>query len=285
MAHKELNNALVIDLEFWHNSEFLKDHIPEEWSDQFPESAMPVLELLEKYNTRATFAVLGMVAERRPELIKLIYDQGHEIASHGYSHRPLFEMSMDEFEQEIIKSIELLTSITGEKPIGYRAPSFSLDNSTKWMLDILERYGFKYDASVFPMRTNLYGVPNAPLYPYRPSKEDIAKESQDSSIIEFPMTVFRQGVNIPVGGGFYFRAWPYWLLHLAYRRIERTRPVIFYIHPWEMYHKTPRLNNISYFAKFVTYYGINKSMGKFERLLANFRFKPIRDVLHAMDLL
>jgi len=197
------NNALVIDLEFWYNSEFLTDHLPDEKDSQIPESVFPLLELLDKYNTRATFAVLGVVAERYAELVKLIFDQGHEIASHGYSHKTLYELSREEFEQEIAKSVAILTAITGERPIGFRAPCFSLNNSNRWVLQILQRHGFKYDASVFPIRIHFYGVPKAPLYPYKPSTEDITKESKDGNIVEFPMTVFRLGVNIPVAGGFY----------------------------------------------------------------------------------
>jgi polysaccharide deacetylase family protein (PEP-CTERM system associated) len=228
---------------------------------------------------------LGVVAERQPELIKSIFAREHEIASHGYSHTMLYELSPQEFEQEIVKSVDLLTSITGERPVGFRAPSFSLNNSTRWALPILQKHGFKYDASVFPIKTSLYGVPRAPLHPYKPSLEDVTQESQDGNIVEFPMTVFKMGINIPVAGGFYLRVLPYWFLKFALKRIAQTRPVIIYIHPWETYRRTPRLSNMPYFSRFVTYHGINKALGKLEGLLSEFRFNPIREVLAEQGLI
>jgi len=273
------DNALVVDLEFWYSPEFVRGHVLEQNDDQLPQSVVPLLDILAKYRTRATFAVLGTVAERYPELVKLIFNQGHEIASHGYSHKTLYELSENDFEQEIVKSVELLTSITGERPVGFRAPSYSLNNSTKWALQILCEHGFKYDASVFPIKTNLYGVPGAPLHPYRPSVEDIAKESQHRELVEFPMTVFKLGMNIPVAGGFYLRVLPSSFLKFALKRTALTRPVIVYIHPWETYDKTPRVDGLPRLHRFVTYYGINKALWKLEQLLAELRFRPIKEVL------
>ena len=274
-----LGKALVVDLEFWHSPEFVRGHVLQEKNDQFPESVVPLLDLLDKHRTKATFAVLGVVAERYPNLVKSIFDRGHEIASHSYSHRTLYELTKDEFEQELLKSVGLLLSITGEKPVGFRAPSFSLNNSTKWALGILEKHGFRYDASIFPVRTSLYGVPGAPLHPYRPSAEDITKESELPGIVEFPMTVFRLGVNIPVAGGFYLRVLPSCFIVFALRQAARSRPVIVYIHPWETYDNTPRLSEMSRFHRFVTYHGINRALKKLERLLVEFRFRPIREIL------
>ena len=247
--------------------------------NQLPESVEPILELLDKYQTRATFAVLGIVAERYPDLVRAIFDKGHEIASHGYSHKMLDDLTPEEFEQEIIDSVRLLSSITGERPIGFRAPSFSLNNSTRWALPILEKHGFKYDASVFPIRTHLYGVPKAPLHPYRPSADDITKESHDHGIVEFPNTVLKIGPGIPVAGGFYLRVLPTRFLDFAIRRIEKRRPVMIYIHPWETHCDTPRMKSLPHFSRFVTYWGISKALGKLEHLLSRFRFKPIREVL------
>ncbi len=275
----EKDNALVIDLEYWYSPELVRKHVQDPQDDQMPESVTPLLKLLEAHKTKATFAVLGMVAERHPELVRSIFEQGHEIASHGYSHKPLYELTEDEFEQEIVKSVHVLSAITGEKPIGFRAPSFSLSNSTTWALRILQEYGFKYDASVFAVKTNLYGVPGAPLHPYRPSLEDITREDPNGKIVEFPMTVFKLGVNIPVAGGFYLRALPWWFLKFALGRTERVRPLIIYVHPWETHPLTPRVDGLSRFSRFVTYYGINKALEKFRYLLSEFSFSPIRAVL------
>ena len=271
-------NALVVDLEHWHSNEFLTKYLPEELVDQVPESVRPILDLLDRYNVRATFAVLGSVAEKHPELVKEIYNQGHEIASHAWSHKTLYALGKEDFEDEVRRSVDLLTSITGERPVGFRAPSFSIDNSTKWALEILEKYGFKYDASVFPINTMLYGVPNAPLHIYRPSKADITKEDPSGNIIEFPMTVLKMGMNIPIAGGFYLRVLPIWFLKHGIREVNKDRPAIIYIHPWETYSRTPRLK-IPMFSRFVAYYGINSALMKLKGLLKEFEFESIRNVL------
>jgi len=271
-------NAMVVDLEHWHSNEFLTDYLPAEPVDQIPESVQPLLDLLDRYNVRVTFAVLGSVAEKHPELVKEIHDKGHEIASHAWSHKTLYALGKEDFDDEIRRSVDLLTSITGERPVGFRAPSFSIDNSTKWAFEILEKYGFKYDASVFPIKTMLYGVPDAPLHIYRPSKADITKEDTDGNIIEFPMTILKIGKNIPIAGGFYLRVLPLWFLKYGIREVNKDRPVIIYIHPWEIYSRTPRLK-VPMFSQFVAYYGINSALRKLKGLLKEFEFASIRDVL------
>lgn len=278
-AKKKMTNALCIDLEHWWCNEFLTKYLPKEKDDQIEEAVRPILSLLDRYYTKATFFVLGIVAEKHPEVVQEIYSKGHEIASHAYSHKTLYELGEARFEEEIKKSVRLLKSITGEKPIGFRAPSFSLDNSTRWALKVLIENGFKYDASIFPIKTNLYGVPKAPLHPYRPLLEDITKENANSSIVEFPMTVLKLGINIPVAGGFYLRVLPFWFVKWALRRVNRERPAIIYIHPWETYPKTPRLRNAPLFSKFVTYHGIHSTLAKFEHLLQEFKFSPVKEVL------
>jgi len=274
-----MSNALVIDVEYWHSPELLRNYLPEELVDQFPDSIIPLLQVLKKYNMHATFAMLGTVAEEHPEMVRDIYNNGHEIASHCWSHRTLHDLGKDAFENEIKKSVDLLESITGEKPIGFRAPSFSIDNSTKWAFEILEKYGFKYDASIFPVKTMLYGVSNAPLKIYRPSREDVTKADPNGRIVEFPMTVLRMiGKNIPIAGGFYLRFSPTKFLEYGIRKANKEGPSILYIHPWEVYTKTPRLR-LPLIPRFVTYYGINHAFKKFEDLLRTFKFCPIRDVL------
>lgn len=275
-----MNNALVIDLEHWYSPELLKGYLPKNLIDQDKESVMPILDLLEKYNVKATFAVLGSVAEKNSELIKDIYSRGHEIASHGYSHKMLHELGKEGFEEEIKKSVELLSSITGEQPIGFRAPSFSIDNSTKWAFEILEKYGFEYDASIFPVKTMLYGEPNAPLSIYKPSKENVTKHDPKGNITEFPMTVLKLGKNIPLAGGFYMRITPLWILILGLKLVNKKRPSILYIHPWEFYPGTPRFN-LPLFSRFITYYGINSNMSKLESLLRKFRFTSVRAILNS----
>jgi len=274
-----MKNALSIDLEPWYASEFLTKYLPEEKDDQIENSVRPILDLLDRHKMKATFFVLGIAAEKHPDVVREIYNKGHEIASHAYSHKTLYDLGEAGFEEEIGKSVRLLEFITGEKPIGFRAPSFSINNSTKWAFEILRKYNFKYDSSIFPIKTMLYGVPNAPIHLYRPSMSDVAKHDPNGDIIEFPMTVFKLGKNIPVAGGFYLRVLPLWFLRFALRRVNKVRPAVLYIHPWETYLMTPKLNNMPLFPKFVTYHGINSALNKVESLLNEFQFKPLREFL------
>ncbi len=281
-------NALCFDVEPWYTAELVKQYLPktndsssmqEAGDKQVVESVATLLDLLDKHNVKATFAMVGILADRHPELVRTIHEKGHEIASHSYSHTRLHDLGEKKFEEEIKECVAQLESITGEKPVGFRAPTASVDNSTKWAFGILKKHGFKYDSSIFPMRTMLYGISGAPLHPYKPSMDDITKESPDGEIIEFPNTVLKLGVNIPIAGGFYFRFLPFWFLKFAINKVNKTRPGLLYIHPWETISRTPRLKNMSIFTKFVTYYGINSSLLKLERLLAEFEFAPIRTVL------
>jgi len=269
-------NALSIDLEYWWSIELLKGHVPDEINDFVYESAQPLLNLLDKYNIKATFFVLGMLAERYPELIEDIYYRGHEIASHAYSHRTLYDLGEQGFEEEIIKSKKILNKYD---PIGFRAPSFSIDNNTRWGLQILKNNGFKYDSSIFPIKTMLYGVPDAPLCIYRPSKEDISQHDPNGGITEFPLTVLDIGrLNLPISGGFYLRFLPLRLLKLCMHQINKKRPAIVYVHPWETYSGIPRIN-VSPSSQFITYHGISNALAKLESLLIEFKFNTVRDVL------
>lgn len=272
-------NAFSVDVEYWWCNEFLTKYLPEEREDQIVESLGPLLNLLDKYNTRATFFILGVVAEEHPEVVEEIYERGHEIASHAYSHKTLYELRRKKFEEEIRQSVRLLHSITHERPKGFRAPSFSFNNSTKWAFEILEEYGFKYDSSIVPIKTPLYGVSNAPLSVYRPSKEDVAQNDPSGKIIEFPLTTVKiGGVNVPIAGGFYLRVLPLWFLKWGLNKVNKDRPAVVYIHPWEIYPKTPRLQ-VPFKSKFIAYYGINSALKKVEALLKEFEFKPIEEVL------
>ena len=281
---KIMQNVFTIDIEDWYHPEFVTKFVPAyQRKDQVEDAVKPLLELLDKYNVRATFFVLGQVAERHPELIEKTYEDGHEIASHSYSHKPINELSKEKFEDDIRKSTDILESIIKERIIGFRAPSYSINQYTAWALDILENLGYKYDSSVFPLRLrkkSLYGVHNAPLYPYSPSKEDVTKESNDRKIIEFPLSVVKfAGIKIPVAGGAYLRLFPTWFLRTAIKKINKEkRPAIIYVHPWETYVKTPRIK-LPFPHRQITYYGIGSSLKKVESLLRNFDFGTAKDVL------
>lgn len=273
-----MKNALSIDLECWYSNEFLTKYLPETLECKAVEANNKLLELLDKYNTKATFFVLGSIAEEYPDYIKMLYEAGHEIGSHSYSHSTLHKLGKDKFEKELEKSTNLIKSITGNQPLGFRAPSFSVDQSTSWIFGLLKKYGYRYDSSIFPFKTMLYGVPNAQLVPYKPSLDDVSKHDPNGEIIEFPMTVIRIGKNIPLAGGFYLRILPLWFLKLAIEQVNKKRPAIIYIHPWETFIGTPKLK-VPLHIRFEAYYGINSALFKLEELLKNFEFAPIREVL------
>jgi polysaccharide deacetylase family protein (PEP-CTERM system associated) len=271
-------NALSFDLEYWYTAELVCRCVPDEKEDQVIEAVYPLLDLLDEYNTKATFFVLGKLAEKYPELIREISENGHEIGSHSYSHKTLHELGIKNFEYEIEKTNEILRSITGRYPLGFRAPTFSIDNTNKWALDILVKNGYRYDSSIFPVKTNLYGVPGAPVVSYNPSRNDITVHDPDGPIIEYPLSVIKFGINIPISGGFYLRLFPISFLKYAINRVNMERSVVIYMHPWEMYSHTRKVQ-LPLVSHFITYYGVNSAFNKLDYLLANFKFSPIKEVL------
>jgi polysaccharide deacetylase family protein (PEP-CTERM system associated) len=278
-----MKNAFSIDLEDCFCNEFLLKYLSEDFDmnkayDQVTLATDGLLKLLNKYDIKATFFILGKVAEKIPDYVKMLHESGHEIGSHAYSHTMLNKLGKAGFEEELKRSTAIIRSATGEQPLGFRAPSFSLDQSTAWALEVLEKNGYRYDSSIFPIRSMLYGVPKAPLIPYKPSIEDITKHDPDGKITEFPITVLKSFTNIPVAGGFYLRSLPSWFLSYSVRQVNRDRPVIIYIHPWETYKDTIRLK-ASLFARFEAYFGIKSTLYKMERLFNKYKFAPVREVL------
>jgi polysaccharide deacetylase family protein (PEP-CTERM system associated) len=254
-----------------------------EYQAQIERSTQMLLDLLRSRNTRATFFVVGEIAERQPGIVEAILAEGHELGCHGFSHRPLWEMNPDEFRLELRQFARVLRDIAPGVPVtGFRAPTFSLDNRTRWALPVLAEFGYDYDSSVFPLQTPLYGVNGCPLTPYRPSQDNIAVAEASGSLLEFPMSVWAWGrVRLPVCGGFYLRALPLRLVHSCLRQINRQRPFVIYIHPWETYPGTPRLP-LPWGARFATYYNIGKMQQRFVTILDTFAFAPMRAVLEEM---
>jgi len=274
----QMKNALTIDLEYWHSPELIRGFAPEKRDNLIIKMTTPILRLLDEFGVSATFFVLGAVAEKYPELVAEIHSRGHEIASHAYSHRTLHELGRSRFEDEIDRSVQLLREITGESPIGFRAPSFSIDNATGWAFDVLERHGFKYDSSIFPVKTYLYGVQGAPLGIYRPSAENVAENNPNGKIIEFPLTTFEYARRVPISGGFYLRVLPFSALKRMIGIVNKERPTIIYLHTWEIVPMMPRLK-LPLKSRFITYHGIKSTRRKLEGLLESFSFAPMREVL------
>jgi len=277
-----LKNALSIDLEDWFHPLLVQPFVEGvERKSRVLEASRPLLELLNRHDVRATFFCVGEVVERHPELVQEIQSRGHEIGFHGMTHRPLWDLSPSEFEAEVSDFEQLAAQILGKARAirGFRAPTFSLDAQTAWALPILAKWGYSYDASVFPMKGPLYGVPSAPVDPYRISVGDPGAIDAKSPLLEFPPAVCEvMGIRIPVGGGFYLRLMPLPLLIRLLELINRDRPFVLYVHPWEMDPATPRMS-LKPFARFATYYGLGSTLSKLDRLLTRFRFTAVDKVV------
>ncbi len=183
------------------------------------------LELFERHGSKATFFILTTVAEKYPDLIREMERRGHEVGIHAYKHRLLYKLTPGEFEEDLKRSIDILRGVGVKNLLGYRAPYWSVTRKSWWALEILQRHGLKYDASVFPIRRRLYGVPDAPTEPHeiRPGLWEYP-----------PATVRFCGVNVPIAGGGYLRMLPFWWIELMIRRARGRRPLLFYVHPYEL---------------------------------------------------
>lgn len=277
-------NALTIDVEDWYHPELVRHHLSEEQRQgQIERSSQLLLDLLRERRLKATFFVVGEVARRQPRLIEAIVAQGHELACHGMSHRPLWELTPDEFRRELREfAVTIGELVPGAKILGFRAPTFSLDNRTRWAVGILSEYGYCYDSSVFPARTPAYGVNGCPLIPYRPSVEDVAVVDEGGALVEFPLSVWTwAGLRVPVCGGFYLRALPFGFVNFCLKQINQSRPFAIYAHPWEMYRDTPRVP-IPLVARFITYHNLEDMIHRLTALLETFDFAPMRTVLQEM---
>ena len=246
-----------------------------EYENRVVETTPILLELFSKYNVKATFFVVGYFAEKFPKLINEIQDGGHEIASHSFSHIDLRKVSKDEIEKDLVKSFNVIESVTGEKVLGFRAPFFSIDNSNSWILNFLRKH-IKYDSSIFPVKSPLYGVPNAPRVMYHPSKENFLKNDENEELIEIPPLTNRifSLYNLPVAGGFYFRALPYFLISQGIRKFnDNDMPAMLYFHPKDLDKNMPKIKQYTWHY----YYGKRNIVAKFEKLLKDFKFTSVRD--------
>lgn len=280
MSH--LRNILSIDLEEWYHPEYVRGRAPFEKEERITKSLKKTLDLLREQNIEATFFILGELAEKYPEIVKQIAESKHEIAFHGHNHEPLFMKNAELLKQEI-KNFQ--KTVSGEC-IGFRAPSFSLDNQTTWALQVLEGAGFKYDSSIFPVKTPLYGVRGAPTRPYKPSQLDLSREDEASRIWEFPPLVYTlAGARIPAGGGFYLRFLPLSLVRRAIRKLnKRGFPAVLFLHNWELDPETPRVK-IGFYRSFVTYHNLEEMDRRLRRVISDFKFTSFRDYLEYNGLL
>ena len=223
-----------------------------------------ILELFDRHDVRATFFMLGWVAERYPALVRRIVDGGHELASHGYSHVRVTRQEPGEFVRDVGRTRKLLEDTAGCEVRGYRAASYSIVRETLWAHDLLQEAGYRYSSSVYPIHHDLNGIPDAPRYDYRVGK---------GGLLEIPVTtVSLFNHNLPCGGGGYFRLLPYRLSRWAMRRVNsRDRmPCVFYFHPWEIYPDQTRQAGISAKALFRHYLNLGRMKARIEGLLRDF---------------
>ena len=272
-------NALTFDIEDYFQVQAFADVIsPAEWH-RYPirveRNTSRLLEMLAHRNVRATFFVLGWVAERCANLVRDIFDAGHEVGSHGYRHQMIGCGNAKDFREDVTRSKAILEDQLGAVVTSYRAPSYSITAKTLWALEILGEAGFKYDSSIYPVVHDQYGMPGAPRFPHYKALRDGRR------IAEFPPSTLRFcGINLAVAGGGYFRLFPYGMTAWAIRRINDTegQPAMAYFHPWEFDPDQPRVA-AGWRSRFRHYQNLRTTEAKFYRLLEDFSWAPMSEVL------
>lgn len=271
---KHMINYLTIDVEdYFQVSAFEDVVISSEWESRVSRverNTRHVLDMLDKYNVKATCFIVGWIAERYPDLVRDIDRRGHDIGCHSNMHRKIYDLSPAEFREDTRLAKETLEKLIGRPVLCYRAPSYSITRKSLWALDILEELGFKYDSSIFPIYHDIYGIPDAPRFQYK---------LPDHDLVEFPISTAQfLGRNIPASGGGYFRLFPYRLTKMLLEKINKQdqQPFVFYLHPWEIDPGQPRIKNAKLLSKFRHYINLSRTMARFERLLGDFSFSPLR---------
>lgn len=279
-----IRNALTVDVEDYFQVSAFADNIDQqEWKShplRVENNTQRLLDIFDEYNVKATFFVLGWVAERTGGLIREIAERGHEVASHGYSHQLVYNQSREIFKEETIRAKNILEDIIQTRVRGYRAASYSITKQSIWALDILAEAGFDYDSSIFPIRHDRYGMPDTPAYPYK------LNVANGSSIVEFPLSTAKIfHYRFPIAGGGYFRLYPYWLSKAGLKQVNhQQQPFIFYLHPWEIDPDQPRIS-ASWLSRFRHYNNLDKCESRLRDLLADFSFDTVENVLKTQDLI
>jgi polysaccharide deacetylase family protein (PEP-CTERM system associated) len=267
-------NALSFDVEDYFQVSNFEDLVPYERWDSFESrverNTERILAVLADHGVRATFFILGWVAERFPGLVRSIAAAGHELGTHGYRHRLIYTLSPAEFRDDLRRSIAAIEGASGRQVLGHRAPSFSITRASLWAVDVLKEEGLRYDSSIFPVRHPRYGIPGAAEEPF-----EIAP-----GLVEFPMSVLKLGpLALPVAGGGYFRLYPWRLTRWGIRRLNRAgRPAVVYLHPWELDPDQPRVR-ASWQARFRHYVNLHRTETRLHRLCAEFAVAPLAEVL------
>jgi polysaccharide deacetylase family protein (PEP-CTERM system associated) len=274
----QIVNAMTIDVEDYFQVSAFESIVPRDRWHRFESRVCAnterLLAIFDDASVTATFFVLGWVAKRYPRLIRTIANQGHEIASHGFEHRLVYEQTPEQFREDIRRARLTIESVAGLPVLGYRAPSYSITRESLWALDVLVEEGYQFDSSIYPIRHDRYGIPDAPRFVHQ-----IARPT--GSIWEVPgSTVRLGGLNLPIGGGGYFRLLPYAWTQWGIRRVNAVerRSVVFYLHPWEIDPVQPRLPG-SALSRFRHYRNLTETERRLRALCRQFRFGTVSDVL------
>ena len=268
---RRVTNAMSVDIEDYFQVHALAPHFPRADWDNVPtrvgNNIDRTLDLFARHDVRATFFILGWVAERFPDHIRRIAAAGHEIASHGFLHHRVTELSAEEFRRDLAATRNLLEDLGGQRVRGYRAPSYSIGAGNRWALDVLEAEGYDYSSSIYPIQHDHYGMPEAPRHGFRPTG--------DGRLLELPITTVEWGGwRFPCGGGGYFRLYPYRLSRWALRRVNEREgaPATFYFHPWEIDPGQPRVQDAALRTRFRHYLNLERMEARLDRLLGDFRW-------------
>ncbi len=277
-----LMNAMTVDVEDYFQVSAFERHIRREDWDHLPCRVEPnverILALFADKGVKATFFTLGWIAERHPQVVRRILAEGHELASHGWSHVRVTEQDRQSLRADVIRTKALLEDLGGAPVLGYRAASYSIGERNLWALEVLEEAGHRYSSSIFPIRHDLYGMPSAPRFPFRPNA--------GSRFLEIPMTTVVLGSKrLPCAGGGWFRLFPYPLSRWALRRVNRRdgESCVFYFHPWEIDPGQPRQRGIGAKTRFRHYLNLHRMEGRLTSLLGDFRWGRMDEIFLARN--
>lgn len=278
MLAPQLTNALTVDVEdYFQVSAFAPYIRRNEWERRecrVERNVDRILGLFDERGAKATFFTLGWIAERHPQMVRRIVDAGHELASHGHGHERVSDLDAAAFMQDIVRAKRTLEDIAGRAVLGYRAPSFSIGASNLWALETLDRAGYRYSSSIYPIAHDHYGMPDSPRFAYRVG----------NGLLEVPATTLRVlQRNLPSSGGGYFRLLPYAVSRWMLQRVNREdrEPAVFYFHPWEIDVDQPRIEGIDLKTRFRHYVNIPRMEPRLRRLLADFRWGRMDDIFLA----
>ncbi len=272
-------NLLGIDFEDWYHPQLVQKYVKNEKHEpRMFKGIDKILEMLRRNDTLATFFVVGELLETNPEIFDKIIENEHEIAFHTMYHT---KIDSPNFKENFRNEIEKFSKLTNKKSKGFRAPTFSLNETSSWIIDLLSEYDYIYDSSVVPAKTDLYGTPNAEIKPYRISSDSLENDTIDGKLIEFPLLVTKfLGKKVPAGGGFYLRTLPMRVIKNAIRQYEKQEiPATFYIHSWELTPEFMPKLPLSTKDKFITYHNLQKAFTKTNQLIQEFEFTSFEKFL------